>query len=217
MGWDPRGKDWVCLRWGCQEGCAEKQAPVAKVGSEVVLLSFVLFDLRRRWLSSPLCCLGVSWGSLGWARHTVGPEINIELNEPRFPCWSLYIQNTKVVSYIPSINMLHGFWISKNLLLFVLGFFKKQFPSSLTQSDFAIPGYLVVHIFILITTLRSKSDCSPSNRKVNWDAGQTVQDHRHASPFPLTVGHTTSKHKRLTTFEILKFFHKLRYRFSVPE
>ena len=52
--------------------------------------------------------------------------------------------DTKVVSYDPNINVLHGFWISKNLLLFVLEFFKKQFPSSLTQSDFATPGRFLV-------------------------------------------------------------------------
>lgn len=170
--------------WGeaLSRPCGE-QARVAQVGSEVVLSSFTLLDLRERWPSSP-AAPRVSWGSLGWARHTVSPVINIKLNKPHFPCWSLYIQNAKVVSYDPSVNVLHGFEISKNLLLFVLGFLKKQFPSSLTQSDFATPGHFLVYSFILITILGSKLDCSPPDRKVNWDIGQTVLDHRRASPFP---------------------------------
>lgn len=36
-----------------EEGRAEEQAPMAKLGSEVVLSSFVLLDLRKRWPSSP--------------------------------------------------------------------------------------------------------------------------------------------------------------------
>lgn len=36
-----------------QEGHVEEQARMAKVGSEVVLSSFILLDLRKRWPSSP--------------------------------------------------------------------------------------------------------------------------------------------------------------------
>lgn len=36
-----------------EEGCEEDQARMAKLGSEVVLSSFVLLDLRKRWPSSP--------------------------------------------------------------------------------------------------------------------------------------------------------------------
>ena len=36
-----------------EEGCEEDQARMAKLGSEVVLSSFVLLDIRKRWPSSP--------------------------------------------------------------------------------------------------------------------------------------------------------------------
>lgn len=148
----------------------------------MVLSSFVLLDLRKRWPSSP-AAPRLSWGSLGWARHTVGPVINIKLNKPDFPCWSLYIQTQRLWVMILTLTCYTAFEFQRTCYSLCLDFLKNNFLSLLHRATLPLQGAFWFS-FILITTLGSKLDCSPSNRRVNWDIGQTAAGHRRASPPP---------------------------------